>query len=255
MKRKTESNPGKYKVGGKLIQDSVGIRVVLYFDEDIKIVDSVLRKKFKIDEKSSTIDLLENTVFSVNRYNLIFEIPDNFLFDMPDPTNDMPIDHTFEIQIRTILSEGWHEVEHDLRYKRKEDWIGYDDLSRGFNGVLATLETAEWSMRKIFDDLAYNHYKKQNWDALLNFVLKMRISSRLSENLISFFSNNPDAARKLIRMNREKIFMALYNMTQKIPLTADNIIFVWNRIYLKNEDINLMAPTVISEIMNASNLH
>ena len=25
------------------------------------------------------------------------------------------IDNTYEIQLRTVLSEGWHEVEHDLR--------------------------------------------------------------------------------------------------------------------------------------------
>nr|WP_255419996.1 MULTISPECIES: hypothetical protein [Parabacteroides] len=27
------------------------------------------------------------------------------------------IDSTFKIQVRTTLSEGWHEIEHNMRYK------------------------------------------------------------------------------------------------------------------------------------------
>ncbi|MBK7959276.1 MAG: hypothetical protein IPK03_14995 [Bacteroidetes bacterium] len=31
--------------------------------------------------------------------------------------NNSLVDSTFEVQLRTILSEGWHEIDHDLRYK------------------------------------------------------------------------------------------------------------------------------------------
>ena len=128
LKSKLSSNPGKYTKNGKLVQDSIGIRVVLYFQEDIKIVDKVLRMKYQCDDNASTIDIPMDTIFAVSRYNLIFKLPTNYFRDISEPTEDLPIDRTFEVQIRTVLSEGWHEVEHDLRYKRKDDWIGSDDI-------------------------------------------------------------------------------------------------------------------------------
>ena len=45
------------------------------------------------------------------------------------------IEPTFKIQIRTVFSEGWHEVEHDLRYKCKDDWEGCELYSHTLNGI------------------------------------------------------------------------------------------------------------------------
>jgi len=254
LKAKLKANPDKYKPNGKLIQDSIGIRVALYFQEDIKIVDKVIRRKFQCDENSSTIDIPKDTVFSVSRYNLIFKLPTEHYRDIGEPTECTPIDRTFELQIRTVLSEGWHEVEHDLRYKRKSDWQDADELSRGLNGVLATLETAEWSMRKIFDDLAYKHYKNKNWDGLIHSVLRMRISASLSKATCNYLESNPDVARRLVRINRDAIFNALSRLAPRIPLTADNIIFVWNRISLKDRNLTDITPKIIIETMESSEI-
>lgn len=45
-------------------------------------------------------------------------------------------DATYEIQFRTTLSEGWHEIDHALRYKCKTDWDKHEDEERAFNGIL-----------------------------------------------------------------------------------------------------------------------
>jgi len=254
LQAKLQASPGKYSPNGKLIQDAIGIRVVLYFQEDVQIAGTVLRLKYKCDDESSTIDKPIDTIFSVSRYNLIFKLSSDHFRDIAIPTPELPVDRSFEVQIRTILSEGWHEVEHDLRYKRKGDWVGSDDLSRGLNGVLATLETAEWSMRKIFDDLAYKHYKSKKWDGLIHSVLRMRITTPLSLEVCNFLESNVDAARRLIRINRSEVFHALSTLAPRIPLTANNIIFVWNRISLKNDELANLAPRVIIETMNDSEI-
>lgn len=251
---KLKANPGKYSAGGKLIQDAIGIRVALYFPEDVQIVSQVLRSKYEYDDASSTIDMPVNTVFSVTRHNLIFRLPARYANDVVSIVKSQPIDSSFEVQIRTVLSEGWHEVEHDLRYKRKNDWLGADDLSRGLNGVLATLETAEWSMRKIFDDLAYKHYKAKKWDGLIHAVLRMRIAAPLSSSVSDFLEKNADAARSLLRLNRMQIFQSLSQLTPRIPLTADNIVFVWNRIHLKNSGLGSLTPKIISDTMDNSEI-
>lgn len=250
LTRKINSSPGKYQPAGKLIQDSVGLRVVLYFPEDIDIVQSTLKSKYELDETSSTIDKPKNSVFSVTRYNLIFKVPDIHLRDMRSSIQNLPIDTTFEVQIRTILSEGWHEVEHDLRYKRKEDWQDHDDLSRGLNGVVATLETAEWSMRKIFDDLAHRHYKNRQWAAMLHTAVKMRISPEISPEICHIFDNDTLLAKEMYRINRPKIFKNLNKISPRIPLTLDNIVYLWNYIEIRNPKITDLTPRILSEVFS-----
>lgn len=249
---KLKKSPGKYQIGRKLIQDSVGIRVVVYFPEDIPIVDEILKLAYDCDLKASMVDTPIADVFSVTRHNLIFKLPERWMRDMASIKLSTPIDATFEVQLRTILSEGWHEIEHDLRYKRKADWVNSDDLSRHLNGVVATLETSEWSMRKIFDDLAYRHYTSKNWEAMFHSVLRMKTSTTLSDELFTIFSNNSDLAKEAFRIRRPSIFRALNRLAPKIPLTLDNIIYLWNFCTPKNEDIFKHTPDILMETFTSS---
>jgi ppGpp synthetase/RelA/SpoT-type nucleotidyltranferase len=252
MKKKISSSDGKYRPGGKLIQDAVGIRVVVYFQEDVPIVEQILRRKYICDDGSSTIDKPNSNEFSVSRHNLIFHLPQEYHRDIPPGTATLPVDRTFEVQIRTILSEGWHEIEHDLRYKRKADWVEHPDLSRGLNGVVATLETAEWSMRKIFDDLAYKHYRGRKWDAMLHSALRMRTTAPLSTEVTAVLEDDANLSKKLLRINRAEFFEALDKVAAEIPLTADNLVFVWNTVSAKNEKMTSITPLVIKEALQRS---
>ncbi|MFM9902679.1 MAG: hypothetical protein ACKVOT_16825 [Polaromonas sp.] len=245
LHQKILSNPGKYTKNGRLIQDAVGIRVVLYSTEDIVIVEEILRQKYKYDRKSSTIDVPNAQIFSVTRHNLIFQIPEQNLSDMNHATGENPVDFTFELQIRTILSEGWHEVEHDLRYKRLDDWKQHDDLSRSLNGVVATLETAEWSMRKIFEDLAHRHYKNRNWEAMLHTSLRMRISSTLSSNICSILNADAKVAKLMFRLDRATVLRSLSKLAPKIPINLDNMIYLWNYICSGSSSISEITPAVL----------
>jgi putative GTP pyrophosphokinase len=159
---------------GKLLQDVIGIRITLYFNDDLPIVYKAL--KSRLEFVSETIDETEETVFKPERTNLIFRMNE----ENAKETNDCVvgyhsyIDTTFEVQLRTVLSEGWHEVDHDLRYKCKMEWNEHSDISRTFNGVYATLVTSDWSIITIFEQLAYRHYKKQNWIAMLRNKFRLR---------------------------------------------------------------------------------
>lgn len=88
-----------------------------------------------------------------------------------------PIDDTFELQIRTVFSEGWHEIEHDLRYKCKEDWDDEDELWRTMNGIFATLETCDWSILALFDQLTYKMYMASNWEGMLRNKYRIRFAT------------------------------------------------------------------------------
>ncbi|BDT68175.1 hypothetical protein os1_23570 [Comamonadaceae bacterium OS-1] len=252
FKNKIDKSNGKYSPSGKMIQDAVGVRVIVYFPEDIYIVEELLRKIYQCDEDACTIDIPDASVFSVTRHNLIFKVPIPWMREMPTPTMAAPVDATFEVQLRTILSEGWHEVEHDLRYKRPDDWMDNDSLSRNLNGVVATLETAEWSMRKIFDDLAYHHYKNGHWEAMLHSALRMRVNSRLSESLCNILDSNKILAKGLFRINRSSLFRNLAKLAPKLPLTLDNIVYLWNFVELGNDEIDELTPVFAREVFAAT---
>ena len=104
-----------------------------------------------------------------------FRFPEEFLMYTKELWN-LPIDTTFEIQFRTVFFfEGWHEIEHDMRYKSllsdKEFWKGSEELSRILNCILANLELSDWSLVQLFEELSYNHYKNRDWE----IMLKMQI--------------------------------------------------------------------------------
>ncbi|MGZ8244976.1 hypothetical protein [Methylomagnum sp.] len=247
INKKLSKEPEKYSIEGKLIQDAIGIRVVIYFQEDIEIVKTFLCSKYAFDPESSTIDTPSASTFSVTRYNLIFKIPSHLQSDVGRALKGVPIDLTFEVQIRSILSEGWHEVEHDLRYKCPSHWIGCDESSRALNGVVATLETAEWSMRKIFDELAYRHYKAKNWAAMLHTNLRMRLAPSLSESIVDVLNADAAVAKELSRISKAQVIRNLMLLEVPIPLNLDNMVFLWNFISAQHAPLEELTPEYVRE--------
>jgi ppGpp synthetase/RelA/SpoT-type nucleotidyltranferase len=245
LNEKMSREVGKYSKQGKLIQDAIGVRVVLYFEEDVDIVAKLLSSEFVMDVNASTVDTHANDQFKVTRHNLIFKLPDQYVYDMQRASNVMPIDTTFEVQLRSILSEGWHEVDHDLRYKSKSSWIGQDDLSRALNGILATIETADWSMRRIFDDLAYRHYKNRNWETMLHNKIRMRVAPKLSEEIVNLINTEINFAKDIYQINRTKVIHRIAKAKPCIPLSLDNIVYVWNYIGPKNTAALSITPQII----------
>lgn len=249
LMKKLERTPGKYALNGKLIQDMVGIRVVLYFPEDIEIVKNLLCKRYAYDAQSSNIDRPENDQFSVSRYNLIFSVPDSHKDSFRRLASGRPVDNTFEVQLRTMLSEGWHEVEHDLRYKTADHWHEQGDLSRALNGIMATIETSEWSMRRVFDELAYRHYKKKNWGAMLHSKLRMRLQPTLSSELCKLFDADLECAKDMYRIDREFLLQKFAEIKPRIPINLDNLVYVWNYHATKREAILAVTPDLILEAL------
>lgn len=247
LNSKLMREPGKYRIDGKLIQDSIGVRVALYFPDDIPIVKTILESRFKIDSRASTIDRPERDQFSVTRYNLVFRLPsesaDNFL----KIKGEAPLDSTFEVQLRSILSEGWHEVEHDLRYKAKENWSGHDDLSRVLNGIVATLETSEWNMGKVFEELAYRHYKSRNWHGMLPSILRMRLKGEITQPVVDALNSDVQVAKDLLRIDRAGLLKLLSLAKPKLPVTPDNVILFWNATGPQHQCLKSLTPVIVQD--------
>lgn len=156
------------------------------------------------------------------------------------------------MQIRTIFSEGWHEVEHDLRYKCKEDWTGCEAYSRALNGVIATLETAEWNMKSIFADLARHNFMHADYTAMLRNKFRLRFKSEsLSESLNNFLIDNKHLAEAALNVDRLIVMCTLLAHKAEFDLTYDNIFFLINRIEMMDPNLIAMESKDTSRMLDS----
>lgn len=247
LRRKIESDEDYGTT--KKIQDLIGIRVVLYFNDDIDTVRNVVSRAYEERSNDVSIDEAKNDEFRALRYNVVYSLSNDLssLLSLRDDANT--IDTTFELQIRTIFSEGWHEVEHDLRYKCKSDWEGFDEQSRRLNGVYASLETNEWTMIKIFDELAYSHYKKNEWPAMFRQKFRLRFSDMTLDESISEIFEDVSIVKKFFRINRAELISDMVDRDFYYPINLSNIIYFANITKINNAQILSITPSLMLEEM------
>ena len=242
----------KYASKKTRIQDMIGMRIVVYFQDDV----DVLALYYSVgDVVKKSIDEFDSSTFRPQRLNITSRIPaemtEEFYAALPEQFRDC-VEPTYEIQIRTVFSEGWHEVEHDLRYKCKEDWEGCESYSRALNGVIATLETAEWNMKSLFADMARHNFRHSNYTAMLRNKFHLRFKSEaLSENLNTYLNEHRHLAEDLLNADRLIVVYTMLTHKANFSLTYDNLLFLINRIEMMDFDLMAMEPEDTKLMINA----
>lgn len=253
IKNKLEKKAEEYRRKNKKMQDLLALRITLYFTDDVEIVHNYLRSQSNFDSES--VDEAEVDKFCPKRLNLVMRVPDKLQQDMNAARKESDyedlIDDTYEVQIRTILSEGWHEVEHDLRYKCKEEWDEFKEESRLLNGIYATLESSEWSMLTLFDRLSYSQYKNKAWSSMLRNKMRVRFADKgLSEDLCNYLLDNNGTAKLLYRANRTKILKLVMDKNFSYPLTYDTVLHLINHIIVKDKKLAIFEDKILKQDMD-----
>lgn len=247
-RKKLEGKP--YEVDGKKIQDIIGVRVVTYFQDDVSLVKEILSKRFNfIDEE---IDEFELTVFKPKRTNIICEFHENQkqtfseTINTSNDGNSQLIDATFELQLRTILSEGWHEIDHSLRYKCKSDWEDHKEKERMLNGIYANLETNDIALKSLFNELAYQHFKNRNWEALIRtkFRLKFQLIP-LKMELAEIFDSDIQIGKAILKIDREDVLKKIAMSDLSIPININNLLYLINHFENISTKITDLTPDII----------
>lgn len=243
----------EYREKGKKMQDLLALRITLYFTDDVDMVHNHLKSLNSFVDES--VDEAEVDRFCPKRLNLVMRVPESMKKDMSVAIKESGytdlVDDTYEIQIRTILSEGWHEVEHDFRYKCKSDWKEYPEDSRLLNGVYATLESSEWSMLTLFDKLSYKQYKKKSWDSMLRNKMRVRFADKgLTKETKDYLTQNPETAKNIFRARRSKVLEHIMNSTFSYPLTYDTVLHLINHIVVRNEELAKLEEDVLKSDMD-----
>lgn len=215
----------------KKMQDLLGLRVVVYYQDDMEIIRTILEKTFRqIGEWSKTDNTEEE--FKASKLNGVFRIPEEYQRVYDGDISFLPIDVTFEVQLRTISFEGWHEIEHDMRYKSpygEEFWRNNEDLSRTLNCVLANLELCDWTTLSVFDKLTYYHYTERNWEMMLKGKFRLRFDRQpLAAELCEFLDKHGEVAYCLYRCSRPEVLFALLRDGYYDAITYDLLVKVIN---------------------------
>lgn len=245
LENKLENNPEYGK--SKKLQDLIGIRVVLYFTDDIPVAHSITSSLFNEFSNSNSIDNHSEDKFKASRYNIVYTLDKGIVNLLKSDGLTDKVDNTFELQIRTIFSEGWHEIDHDFRYKCKDDWIDSNSHSRLLNGLFASLESSEWAMLQIFDDLSHKHYKSNRISEMLRHKLRLRFASTSLNNELTEILKDEHLAKKFFRIDRTELLIAMCNKDFYYPLTLDNILFFSNLLIVGNKDILNITPSTMIE--------
>lgn len=242
----------KYDENGKKMQDLIGVRIALYFKDDIDVCIEILKNNYTVIE--TVRDEEKSDTFSPMRLNLVCQMPESVSTSFSSNLWEFPIDKTFEIQVRTIFSEGWHEVEHDLRYKNKSDWTDHMDLSRNLNGILATLETCDWAIINVLDRLAYQKYKNQDWNAMMRNHLRMHLESTpLSSQIVDIFDHDNALAKEFFRIDRKLILLQLSsNNMFMLPKRLDNIVYFANEFIVNDSRITALIPKRLKQRLDCA---
>lgn len=222
------------------LQDLVGLRIILYYSDDMRICMDLLDTLFS---KPGEWDTSENTdyEFRAMKRNGVFRMPSYLWKSIENPALQDYIDDTFEIQIRTNAFEGWHEIEHDMRYKGTA--FGGEDsegLARKMNSILATFELCDDTIVSVLEDLGHKHYKNGHWDNMLRCHYRLTFTSdKLSPEIAQCFEQDKELAKTFYKFPRYPAIRELWNdvSASPQPLTLDRIVEVVNEIGPRDENL------------------
>ena len=221
----------------KKIQDLVGIRIDVYFEDDLNVCQDMLADMFSLVEWAESE---QNEIeFKPVKINGVFRLPAYLRKHITEDTWDMCIDDTFEIQLKTVFFEGWHEIEHDMKYKGGELWSGKNKFARYFNSILATLELCDKSVVTLFENLGHDLYKEGNWAGMMKAHYRLKMDEVIMypelEELLDSDKREDNLGKRLFKTPRPVLINALLSQSRKIPINVNSIAAILNETVFHDE--------------------
>lgn len=134
----------KYSEPLAQIQDQIGARVVVFYQQDVKRVDQVIKTYFRAIEFGNVVPDSESE-FGYFGHHSILVLPSDVIEQ--DMDRDM-VPRFFEMQIKTLFQHAWSEADHDLGYKPGDTQLTSDQKRR-----IAFTSAQAWGADRMFDEL------------------------------------------------------------------------------------------------------
>ena len=163
-----------------ILSDTLGIRIICPFLEDLGVVEDQLKEMFhilEIERKGADRTFSE---FGYESIHFLIQIP-SAIFEKYSP---VPKNLICEIQVRTILQDAWAEVEHELVYK--SEFSPFDlPLRRKLASMNASLSLSDIIFQEIRD---YQNKLNRELDCRRESFYEK--ADTISRNLISDFATD-----------------------------------------------------------------
>ena len=140
----TEGVGLKYSEPLAQIQDQVGARIVVFYNQDVEQIDKIVKKYFTAIEYRNLVPESE-AEFGYFGHHLVLVLPSEIIEEDMDRSM---IPRFFELQIKTLFQHAWSEADHDLGYKPEGTALTPDQKRR-----IAFTSAQAWGADLIFDQL------------------------------------------------------------------------------------------------------
>ena len=136
---------GKLKYADPLIeiQDQIGVRIVTFFESDVKTISQSILDYYRHAEDQSLEPESEKEFGYFGRHFILL-VPEELKEKYSDSEN-VPI--FFELQVKTLFQHAWGQADHDLGYKTNSN------LSKEMKRKIAFSAAQAWGADKIFEEL------------------------------------------------------------------------------------------------------
>lgn len=205
IKRKSYSNPRDK------LTDIAGVRVILYLEEDVEKVCSIIKETFTIDESNSISDMtrLSSDKIGYRSTHFVCDIGMNRI-EIPEYKSFAGL--KFEVQVRTILQHAWANLTHDRVYKLGTQLP--EQIKRKVNLYSGMLEIVDLGFSEIVKDV-----ERYRVEITHNDALEIELQTINSLNLIEFMTrfcreNSYDYDESLVDSNIDDVIdeLKLYNI-------------------------------------------
>ena len=141
--KETKEGQLKYAEPLKEIQDLIGLRIVVYYEDDFEQIKKIIEPYFnRVEKRRITPD--DEAEFGYEGLHYIFFIPEHHLGSY---RNNTIIPNFFELQIKTLFQHAWAQAGHGLGYKPK------CEFSKEQRRKLAFVAAQSWGADQILNDL------------------------------------------------------------------------------------------------------
>lgn len=125
------------------IQDQIGARIIVFYEQDVQVVSTIIDKYYHRLEKHAHVP--ENEwEFGYFGLHYVLALP---LDAVPAHVAIDQAPQQFELQIKTLWQHAWSEANHDLGYKP------VDELRADYRRRLAYASAQAWGADRTFADL------------------------------------------------------------------------------------------------------
>jgi len=138
--QKATRKPERYTDPLKDIQDQIGVRIVVFYLDDVQYVTEKVLGQFRHIE-DQVIEQPEPERFGYEARHLICLLPIDILEEY-----ELPIEF-FELQVCTLFQHAWAQANHDLGYKAKEE------IAEEERKLMAWAAAQAWGADRIFNEL------------------------------------------------------------------------------------------------------